>query len=68
MREPPGSQPETNLLTVNGVDSYGRDCISTHLIRNHYQLPIMTTDHYSQPRLGVEVSLTRVADDALKLH
>src|ERR1044071_9153023 len=54
MRELPGSQPETNLLTADGVDCYGRDCISARLIRNHDQLPVVTADHHGQSRFRVE--------------
>jgi len=68
MRKPPGSQPETDLLTGNSVDRDGSDYISIHFIWNHHQLPGMTTNHDGSPRLGVKVPLVRMTNNALKFR
>lgn len=67
MHKSPGSQPEPDLLTSDGVDGNRSDVISTYIGWNHHQAPTMTTDHDCSPCLSVKVPLDRMTYDVFKL-
>src|SRR6266404_8404422 len=65
--EPPGIQPETNLLSCCGMHRHRRNDFLFGLVWNHHEVFIVFADSDVPTSLGVKITLTGMTNDMFEL-